>query len=56
MVSHARLSGTKLTVVILNLGDLAHLLRILENAKVTDDAGHWNGGETTLVQTGDIGT
>ncbi|GAA6032125.1 hypothetical protein JCM8097_007085 [Rhodosporidiobolus ruineniae] len=35
-------------------GDLPHLMRILRRAELVDLKGQWTGGETILVQTGDI--
>lgn len=35
-------------------GDLAHAMRVFRAAKLVDHRGYWSGGDTTLVQTGDI--
>ena len=34
--------------------DLPHTIQTLQMAGIIDRDGHWNGGTTTLVQTGDI--
>lgn len=35
-------------------GDLENALRVLKSLKVVDEDGKWNGGQTVLIQTGDL--